>query len=726
VEDVQQLLRRHLNLTFPRPTLALIHEVSGGNPFYALELARVQSREHARDTTLPLTVPPSLERLVGARLNTLSAPTRRALLVVAAHGRLPVALARTMGLAPGAIERARVANVVEAEGGVIRFSHPLLASTLYQMAGEDECRGAHRRLAEVVNDPVDRGRHLALAAETPSDELAGALESAAGVARDRGLPIAAAELAEHALRLTPSDARDDWHRRAIAGARAHLAAGEGSRARAIATDLLAAAPSGRRRAEALLLRSELEPPHGAIGLREQALAEAKGAPELEAAIHAGLADAGFYSARKGFGWTERHARAAVLIAERLGDDALRADALSILATLRFSHCDPNALEMAELAYQLAAPLPDPRHVARAVTAVGLVLAWSGKPNVARDWLERRLAAWSDRDERVRYEIVSYLALVEFLGGRWDRANDYANQILEIGGQYGIENPYDLLPSALVALHRGDIEASRIHARRALGLGDGVSLEFFFGILATCDLWTGDPMASLSYFTLAERAADLSGEDEPAMRFWRPDQIEALIQLGRIQDATILLDHWEAAARRVGRERVIAQATRCRGLVAVARGDLSDGAETIETAVDMHQAAGDPFGRARTLLALGMTRRRLRQKRTAREAIEAASAAFVELGAAGWAATAREELARIGGRQRLEGLSPSEVSVATLAAEGRTNREIAAVLFLGERTVAGHLTHIYSKLGIRSRTELAGTLRHQGETFAEGAGKVARS
>src|SRR6478736_5659146 len=77
------------------------------------------------------------------------------------------------------------------------------------------------------------------------------------------------------------------------------------------------------------------------------------------------------------------------------------------------------------------------------------------------------------------------------------------------------------------------------------------------------------------------------------------------------------------------------------------------------------------------------------------------AAFDELGAAGWAAEGRIELARIGGRTRTEGLSPSEQRVAALVAQGRTNREIGAELFLGERTVASHLTHIYAKLGIRS-------------------------
>ena len=120
--------------------------------------------------------------------------------------------------------------------------------------------------------------------------------------------------------------------------------------------------------------------------------------------------------------------------------------------------------------------------------------------------------------------------------------------------------------------------------------------------------------------------------------------------------------------------------------------------------------GDPFGRARALLALGVTRRRARQKRSAREAVEAALAGFEEIGAAGWAEKARGELGRIGGRQREEGLTPAERRVAKLVAEGKTNREVAAALFLGEGTVETHLSHVYAKLGIRSRTELARTLR----------------
>ena len=174
----------------------------------------------------------------------------------------------------------------------------------------------------------------------------------------------------------------------------------------------------------------------------------------------------------------------------------------------------------------------------------------------------------------------------------------------------------------------------------------------------------------------------------------------------IDDAVERLEAWEEAARRLGRGWVVAHATRCRGLVASARGDVDGALSLLADAVSQHESAGDPFGRGRALLALGVVRRRAKQKRAAREALEAAASAFDELGATGWAARTREELGRIGGRTRSDGLTPSERRVADLVAQGRTNAEVAATLFLAERTVASHLTHIYAKLGVRSRTELA--------------------
>jgi DNA-binding CsgD family transcriptional regulator len=246
------------------------------------------------------------------------------------------------------------------------------------------------------------------------------------------------------------------------------------------------------------------------------------------------------------------------------------------------------------------------------------------------------------------------------------------------------------------------------------------------ILGTCDLWSGSPAAALANFIRAEEMADARGWSEPAMRLWRADHAEALLQLGRVEDAALLIADWEQAATRLGRDRVLVDALRCRGQISAARGDLPTASDLLERAVGRSEAADEPFGRARAFLALGVVRLRARQKRTARQALEAALAGFEALGASGWAATARTELARVGGRERIEGLNPSEIRVADLVAEGRTNREIASALFLGERTVASHLTHVYAKLGVRSRTELARHLHPPAKEAGGNSGNVPTS
>jgi DNA-binding CsgD family transcriptional regulator len=230
------------------------------------------------------------------------------------------------------------------------------------------------------------------------------------------------------------------------------------------------------------------------------------------------------------------------------------------------------------------------------------------------------------------------------------------------------------------------------------------------VLGLVEAWSGNLRNAVAHFAAADEGRYGTGERDPSDFWWRAEYAEALLEVGRIDEAVDLLDRWEAAAARLGRERVLVQITRCRGLVAAARGDVEEALALLEQAVSEHEAVGDPFGGARALLALGIVRRRTRQKRDAREAIAAALEAFEMIGALGWAANARAELGRIGGRRREEGLTAAERRVAALVAEGRTNREVAAALFLGERTVETHLSHVYAKLGIRSRAELAHVYR----------------
>ena len=173
--------------------------------------------------------------------------------------------------------------MVERDDGTIRFTHPLLAAALYNNLGARR-RRVHARIAEVVDDPIARARHLALAAEAPDSGVARLLDGAAALEAERGGSALAAELAEHAFLLTPPDERDERLRRALAAGRAELAAGEWTRARTIATDLLAEVEEGPIRAEALVLLSEFEHDDLAVPVLEEALRHAGSDVRLEARV----------------------------------------------------------------------------------------------------------------------------------------------------------------------------------------------------------------------------------------------------------------------------------------------------------------------------------------------------------------------------------------------------------------------------------------------------------
>ncbi|HSD79123.1 MAG TPA: LuxR C-terminal-related transcriptional regulator, partial [Solirubrobacteraceae bacterium] len=714
---LQLLLKRRLGRTVARPTLVRILEVSGGNPFYALELARgLGARRAIRVMTEPLPIPESLERLVGTRLERLPSMTREALLLVAAHGRPSSALLRAAGVAPRALEPAVGGHVVERSDGVTRFTHPLLASVLYQSASREERQRAHGRLSGIVDDPVDRGRHVALATDEPDEAVASALDECADLAGARGTTLAAAELRDHALRLTPPDALDRRHSRALAAARAYLEAGEAHRAGVLAGDLLERAQAGTPRAEALVLMSDIENVPNlerAIALRRAALDAADAQPALQASIHGWLANAVRLS--EGLGAADRHARASLALAERIGDQVLRAEALSILSVLRFNAGEPDALALAEEALGLLAA--SGRSERRFEASLGLVhvLTWSAQFDRARALLETLCRKLRDRDEAALSDALWFLSLVELGAGRLAVAADHADRQREIHRQYSVdeqEDPLAIWPVARIAAHRGELDRARELAERsrASARDRPQVLAGQEGVLGLVAAWSDRQLDAVAHFSRAEEARYGAGVRAPSTYWWRAEYVEALLELGRIDAALDLLGAWQSDATRLGLDWVLAHVARCRGLVAAARGEIEAASALLAQAIARHEAVGDPFGRARGLLALGIVRRRGRQKRAAREAIAAALADFEAIGAAGWAARARAELGRIGGRTREEGLTAAERRVAALVAEGRTNREVAATLFLGERTVETHLSHVYAKLGVRSRTELARTFR----------------
>jgi DNA-binding CsgD family transcriptional regulator len=702
---IHQLLQAHLALTLARPTLLRVHETSGGNPFYALELVRALGADVG--PTQPLRVPESLEGLVRARVDKLPRATQESLLLAAAAGRPSVELFANLDVAEHVLDRALAARVIERTDGTIRFTHPLLASVVYHGVSAVERRRAHGRLALVVADPLDRARHLALSTESPDSQIAGALEDAAALASTGGAPIVAAALAEHALRLTAPDAHSDRHRRALTAARVQRSAGEWTRARRILTDLLAERRAGSWRAEALVVLAELESERRSVPLLEEALREAASRPALQSVIHCRLAWA---SSKPGFD----HARRALELADEVDDDQLRGQARAMQAILGWFAGEAEAPEdLPARVRDFPSAVGGELLVREATLAVVNTLAPAPKRDEARLLLQREYEEWRERDEPRSSRALWGLAWVEFWAGRWALGAEYAARARDISIQYGLEMPQDQLPSAVIAVYRGQLDLAREHSERGLDLaheqfrGDPVQLMAVLGLVAR---WSRDPSAAENWFEKADRRATELGWGEPSVRWWTADYAELLLEDGRIDDAVRIVDVWEADAVRVAREWVLANATRCRGLIAAAEGDVARAGSLLERAVAQHEEVGDPFGTARALLGLGIVQRRARKKRVAHEAIQAALDGFEELGAATWVEKARGELGQIGGRRREEGLTPAERRVATLVAAGRTNREVAAALFVTERTVSSHLSHVYAKLGVRSRTELARRLR----------------
>lgn len=461
------------------------------------------------------------------------------------------------------------------------------------------------------------------------------------------------------------------------------------------------------RAEALILLAELESADRAIALLEEALGEASSRPGLQSVIHCRLAWATRF--RKGYVQALEHARAAFELAVGLDDDVLRGRAEAVQAILGWFAGDAEAPQLPAGAHDFATAVGGEQLVQEASFAVVSTSASAFRRDEARALLEREHLEWRERDEPRGARALWGLAWIEFWEGNWALAAANADRAHDISIQYGLEVPQDHLAIALIAVHRGELDLARMHSGRALELAEqqfALHPPQHLAILGLAELWSGDTSAGAEWLYKAERQAATLGWAEPSIRWWSADYIEALLELGRADDAIRVLDVWEADAARLGREWVLAHVTRSRGLVAAEQGVVDQAASLLEQAVAQHEEVGDPFGKARSLLALGIVRRRARQKRSARDAIAAALSGFEQLGAATWAEKASDELGSIGGRTREDGLTAAERRVAALVVEGRTNREVAAALFLGERTVASHLTHIYAKLGVRSRTELA--------------------
>jgi DNA-binding CsgD family transcriptional regulator len=344
----------------------------------------------------------------------------------------------------------------------------------------------------------------------------------------------------------------------------------------------------------------------------------------------------------------------------------------------------------------------------------MLLTWDGELVEARGELHAlRHDALHAGDEQALPFILNWLCRVEWRAGRWDLAADLGDEAYEAclsSGQV-MERAYVLATKAVIDAHRG-----RVDAARAAG-GEGLGLAVEAGVVpAQLEHHAGQGFLELSLgrFEEAHRllgplpaAATAAGFRVPAVFRFHGDAVETLLALGRVSDAEALLAELLDGRAALGHPWKDAISARCRGLLAAGRGDFDGAGSALGEALEAHQRLGEPFELGRTLLALGSIQRRAKKKAASRGTLHDALTLFERLGADLWAERARGEFARSGGRLAgTDQLTPTERRVANLVAEGRANKEVAAELFVSVKAVEASLSSVYSKLGIRSRTELA--------------------
>jgi len=723
-EAMTRLLRDRTEGDLTRPILLRLHRISEGNPLFALEIVRALTSRGVRPAPgEPLPVPEDLQELLGARLAALPPGAADGLLVVAATSRptdeLVVAAAERPDRAAAGVTSAEEAGVLQRAGGRLAFTHPLLGSTVYAEATPHARRGVHRRLAELVDDPEERARHLALAASGPHVDVARALEEAGRHARARGAPDAAAELLELARKLTPPEDGEGLLRRSVAAAEYHFDAGDATRATALLEESIAMARPGRDRAHILFRFASISwlDMRRVQGLSEQALLEAGDDAEIQAAILEHLAWVGIY--RGDLAFASEHASASRHWARRIADPAIRADSLSTFAMVEFLLGRPaqelmtEAVQLEDLAARGGSGSQTTVFTASR-TCHGLQLLWAGELDAAREVLHQELTEYERLGRYVvRDELLCYLAEVECRAGNWEVAARHAQEAYEIDVESGrvLGQGHMLFPRALVAALTGDVDAARSDAeeglRRCLRNEDILDATCHRAVLGFLELSLSNPAAAMERLEPVLAFLDELGSPEPGIIPVVPDAIEALVSLGRLEEAEALLDRLERQGRTLDRPWAIATAGRGRGLLTAARGDLSAARSALEQALVEHRRVPQPFELARTLLVKGEVERRAKQKRAARSTLEQALDLFLALGAPLWAQRVRDDLARVGGAMLPSSeLTPTEQRIAELVGEGKKNREVAETLFISVKTVEANLSRIFHKLGVRSRTELA--------------------
>jgi DNA-binding CsgD family transcriptional regulator len=722
----RELLARAAPSALPPEVVERLLAAAGGNPLALLEIpAALDESQLCGRTPLdePLSAGSRLQAALRRRFDALPEPSRRAL-VVAATSRgeslqvVAGACAR-LGLEATALEAAEDAGLATLAGEELRFRHPLVRSGAYHAASPSDRRAAHRALAAVEPSRIARGWHLAAAAIGADEEAARALEEAAGEAAARGGLDAAAAALERAAALSPEQA--DRARRLVASAATYSQAGPAERAAELLREALQLPLAPRARAEAEhvlgrveMLRGSLDEAHRLmLAAGERLAAEDPGSAAMV------VAEAGvpcFMAGRIASAVaTERRA---LELAEPAGGVSLDfarvllVGARSLAGEIAAAEAEGLGDRVVELlAHARTAPAP-------LVISPIPFLTWWEEFGAAAAYCERLLDAAREAGMAGALPLLlAGRAELDFRLGDWRGARAHGAESVRLAEEAGqlVQTPFPLVNLARVEAAMGLEELAREHVQRALetaALAGMASIPVYAGsYLGLLELGAGRMEEAARQLDAVAARCDELGMHDPSTVQWRADHVEALVRVGRPEEAEASLAVLRAQAERTGRTWARAAAARCAALLAPDE-DLD---AAFEDALELHDPQRDPFELARTELAYGERLRRAGRRHDAREPLRRALSGFERLEAAPWARRTRSELRASGaavGPVRdvtTRELTPQEMEVALVVARGATNREAAASLFLSPKTVEAHLGRVYRKLGVRSRTELAGRM-----------------
>lgn len=693
------------------------HVVSatGGNALAIAELATMLSTEQVSgQVPLPLNLPVSAgaERLFAPRIDALSAPGRIALLTAAAEdtGATSVVLSAVdrLGGSGDDLEEAERVGLVHVDSASIGFRHPLVRSTVYGMATFAERRRVHDALAAAyqgVGDQDRRAWHRAGAAIAPDETAANGLGDAARRAHSRGAYATAANAYEKAAALSATP--EDQGRRLIEAATEAWLAGllpRAARLIAIAEPLL---DDTNQLADCYRLRGSIELATGAApntvailtdAARHTADVDPSRALELLALAGEGAS-------------LQMDATAAAEIS-RIASDLAEAesdrDRFFARLLVGFTHLtDQPDVAMTALNEAIDYARDETEDV-DLMLAAGRAAFYVGDDQAALDF-HGRIMKRARRIASVGCLAIagSRMALAEMQTGQWGTGMATAQEtsrIAEDTGQLEL-SAHALVWQAVVAAWRGEEERCRQLSHRAREITMRQPMPF----VADGIRWAIGAL-ELSLGNTLHASVQLRGVVHPViMNAAALDGIEAAVLSG--DDAEV--DRWvrlaEETATLTEKPWAKARVAHANALLAT---ESAAAEEWFLEALDEHDRSGRIFEAARTQLAFGSSLRRQRRRVDARGHLRAALTLFDDLGASPWADRAQSELRASGESARRRDpstatdLTPQEIQVATFVAQGMTNREVAAQLFLSPRTIDYHLRSIFTKLGITSRTELA--------------------